>query len=267
MNLPMEQGHYGSAPQQWLADFQVDRPLRMEIYAIARILDGLEIGKMTCLDIGMPNPVGSLYLRRLGGYWSSVCPTPEQCRSASAILEEDVLQAGPGGELPFDDKQFDVVVIARGCLTGDPDRDMALVQECHRVLKTPGSLLVSCDYRKRLNLAGLLVRRTGQIQNPGYNERQIFDLLKTGFDVLGVRTYCRFWVQLVRLILDAPGRGKGRAASVLYWIASQLDALLFLTKGYQAIAHGSRKGWRVRQPLGARHGMHISESVLHRSRR
>ena len=144
---------------------------------------------------------------------------------------------------------------------------MALVQECHRVLKTPGSLLVSCDYRKRLNLAGLLVRRTGQIQNPGYNERQLFDLLKTGFDVLGVRTYCRFWVQLVRLILDAPGRGKGRAASGLYWIASQLDALLFLTKGYQAIAHGSRKGWRVRQPLSARHGMHISESVLHRSRR
>lgn len=266
MDLPMGQGNDGCARERWQADFRADRPLRMEIEAVARILAGIEIGTMTCLDVGIPNPVGSLFLRRLGGYWSTVGWTPERCRRAAAILQEEVLQAGAGGELPFDDKQFDVVVVARGNLTGDPDHDVTLIQECHRVLKTPGYLVISSDYRKRVNVAGLLARRSDQSPHPGYNERQIFDLLKTGFDVLGVRTYCRFWVQIMRLMLDAPDRGKGRTTAFLYWIACQLDALLFFTKGYQAIAHGRRKGWRERQPLGVHHGMHISESVLRRSR-
>ena len=266
MDLPNSQGIDEGARTRWQAGFQADRPLRMEIDAVERILAGFEIGTLTCLDVGIPNPMGSLALRRLGGYWSSVNWTPERCRRTSAILQEEVLQAGADGELPFDDKQFDVVVVARGRLTGDSVRDVALVQECHRVLKTPGYLVISGDYRKRLNVAGLLARRPGRSPNPGYNEKRLFDLLKTGFDVLGIRTYCRFWVQVMRLTLDAPDRGKGRATALLYWIASQLDALLFFTKGYQVIAHGRRKGWRERQPLGVRHGMHIGEAVLRRSR-
>lgn len=267
MDSPIDQGAGQDGRERWQADFRADRPLRMEIEAIERILAGFDIGTLTCLDVGIPNPLGSLALRRCGGYWSSVGWTPERCRSASAILQEEVLSAGADGELPFDDKQFDVVVVARGRLTGgDAVRDLALVQECHRVLKTPGYLVISGDYRKRFNLAGLLARRSGREPGPGYNEKQMFDLLKIGFDVLGVRTYCRFWVQVMRLALDAPERGKGRATAFLYWLASQLDAPIFFTRGYQVIAHGRRKGWRERQPLGVRHGMHIGETVLSRSR-
>ena len=264
MDIHTGQHGGGHAPEQMAADFRADRPLRMEIEAIGRILAAIETGTMTCLEIGIPNPVGSLALRRLGGYWTAVGWTVEQCRATAALLQEEVLQAGANSELPFDDKQFDVVVVARGYLTGNPDRDVALVQECHRVLKTPGYLVISGDYRKRVNLAGLFARRTAE--GEGYNEKQIFDLLKTGFDVLGVRTYCRFWVQAMRHLLDAPGRGKGGGTALLYWLASQFDALLFFTKGYQIIAYGRRKGWRERQPLGVRHGLRIGEAVLSRAR-
>jgi SAM-dependent methyltransferase len=259
-------GAVGTALERQTADFLADRPLRVEIDAIERILTGIDIGVMTCLDAGFPNPVGSLALRRLGGYWTTVDWTRERCRQAAEILQEEVLQGGARGELPFDDKQFDVVVVARGHLTGDPAQDVALIQECHRVLKTPGYLIISGDYRKRINVAGLLARKPDRSARPGYNEKQIFDLLKTGFDVLGVKTYCRFWVQVMRLLLDSPERSKGRTTAFLYWVASRLDTLLFFAKGYQLLAYGRRKGWRERQPLDARHGMHVSEAVLRRPR-
>ena len=249
------------------ADYGADRPLRIEIAAVERILTTIDIGVLTCLDAGFGNPVGSLCLRRLGGYWTTAVRTPGHVDHARAILGEEPLILGENGELPFEDKQFDVIVVARGLLSGDMVRDEALIQEYHRVLKTPGYLILSGDYRKRMNVAGLLCRRSNASATGGYDDRQLFDLLKMGFDVLGIKTHCRFWMQTTRLMLDKKGRSKGRTTSVLYWIAHQLDLLLFFTKGYQVIAYGRRKGWRPRQALTAHHGMSISESVLHRSRR
>jgi SAM-dependent methyltransferase len=266
MNLNASPGAADVDVDRLTADFRADRPLRMELEAIERILTNIDIGTLTCLDFGFANPVGSLSLRRLGGYWSTVVRTEEQCRNATALIGEDALQVGENFELPFDDKQFDVVVVARGHLTGDFARDESLIQECHRVLKTPGYLIISGDYRKRFNLAGLVSRQHDPAVNGGYDERQLFDLLKTGFDVLGVKTFCRFWVQVTRHMLDTHDCSKGRTTGFLFWVANQLDFLLFFAKGYQILAYGRRKGWRPRQPMGVHHGMTISESVLRRSR-
>jgi SAM-dependent methyltransferase len=261
----MIQGITTQNVEWWNGDFLADRPLQMEMEAIERTFLALDLGTPTCLDVGVTNPFGSLRLRRLGGYWTTVQATPAQVQLADAVLGEPSLPMGPAGELPFEDKQFDVVILARGCLKGPSTSDLALVQECHRVLKTTGYLILAVDYRKKLDVAGLLCHREWACTS-GYDERQLFNLLKMGFDVLGVRTCCRFWVQITRTLLGGSGRTKGRTTACLYWLAHRLDSMLFFTKGYQAVAYGRRKGWRDRAPPGTRHGLSIGSAVLRPTR-
>lgn len=238
-------------------EYKCSLPLRLELDAVLRVLGTLSIEGQTCLDVGFSNPVTSRGLRRTGGYWSSAVWTPTEAAAAAEMLGETVLQVGPGGQLPFEDKQFSVVVLGRGRLTGSRVHDEALVHECHRVLKTPGYLILNCDFAK----PGLGRLLGGSAAASGYTEAQLFDLLKMGFDVLGMRTYCRFWVQLVRLLLDRPGHGHG-LGRLLYSLAYQLDLLIFFTRGHQVMAYGRRKGWRPRQTPVLSDGRSISEAVL-----
>lgn len=238
--------------------FQADLPLRMELDAMSRMLGTHGIRTSTCLDIGFPNPVASQRLRTLGGYWTTTVWTARERREAVEMLGEEVLQIGVNGELPFEDKQFDVVVLPRGRLTGDHDHDLALIRECHRVLKTPGYLIIGSDFRRRFTLLSLFGHDTRQ----GYTEKELFGLLKMGIDVLGFKTYCRFWVQLARLLFnrhsDANKGGAGRL--VCYSIANFFDTLGFFTKGYHLIAHGRRKSWRT-PPKHSKYGRPISDVI------
>ncbi len=237
------------------AALQADLPLRIELDAIGRMLAAQDFTpSTTCLDLGFANPMASVQLRRLGGYWMSAAfDGPGRRRAAAVLGEEGVLQGGIDGEFPFEDKQFDVVVLARGILNGDLGHDIRVITECHRVLKTPGYLIVCSDYRRRFSLLG----QGGQ---GGYSEKQMFNLLKLGFDVLGVKTYCRFWVQLVHRCLGSEASG---AAPGLYSIANALDKLLFLSKGYYIIANGRRKRWRDNQASGVyAHGVSIGDGAL-----
>lgn len=249
--------------EQHMAAYRVDLPLRMEMDAIARVLSSLDMGTYTCLDAGFDNPVSSQALRKLGGFWSSVVWSAAQREQASALLDEEVFQAGAHNELPYEDKQFDVVVLGRGRLGGDRAADELLVQECHRVLKTPGYLIICCNYRKPAGLAALFGRRFRLTQGT-YNESQIFDLLKTGFDVLSVKTFCRFWVYLTRRLFERPDRNPV-LINIIFRIAYQLDLLLFFTKGYQLLAYGRRKGWHPRQAPILSDGRNLGEAVLRRS--
>ncbi len=244
--------------------YRADLPLRMEMDAVARVLMTLEIGPSTCLDLGSENPVASRTLRELGGYWSTAVWSARQRRLAAALLADDVLQVGANGELPYEDKQFDVVVLGSGHLGGDRRADEALVQECHRVLKTPGCLILSVNYRKTGALASLMALFGRRGLRAGYNESEIFDLLKNGFDVLGIKTYCRFWVHLIDQWSNRSGE-RPFFIKLLYRIAYQLDFLLFFTKGYRVLAYGRRKGWRPRQTPTLFGGRSLSEAVLRRS--
>lgn len=264
MNASYKSDVNGRSVASLRSDFRADRPLQMELAMLGRIFSSLELNNPTCLDIGVTNPFGALSLREMGGYWSSVATSGRQVSEGALVLGEEPLAIGTNGELPFEDKQFDVVVLARGSLKGESEHDQLLIQECHRILKPPGYLIMAVNYRKRLDAVRLFYR--GGLTLGGCNERELFELLKKGFDVLGVRTYCRFWMQLTRLMLDQRGRTKGRTTASLYWLAHQLDLLLFFTKGYQMVAYGRRKGWRERDTLGQRHGVSIGEALLQRTR-
>ncbi|MEI8242162.1 MAG: methyltransferase domain-containing protein [bacterium] len=245
-------------------------PLQLELDAVQRILAALHAGKQPCLDIGFQTPGACQRLRACGGYWTSLATTRETCARLAAELVEEVVLLEPHAQLPFEDKQFDVVVLALGSLSGDSAMDTALVRECHRVLKVSGCLILTVGYARPLGLATLLHHRR-QVAGSGgqYSEAALFDLLKTGFDWLGLRTYCRFWVQMVRQWVDSrqPEAGNTPLLAALYWAARICDCLTFFTRGYLVTAYGRRKGWRPRQTPKLADGRSISDVVLLRRNR
>ncbi len=237
------------------------------LYFLRGQAKGVKVG----LDIGFTNAGVSRILRQEGGYWMSVEPTPQrQALVAAALGDETVLCAGPDGELPFEDKQFDVVVVSHGTLPGGAATRRA-IRECHRVLKAGGHFILTVEYRKRFGVAAALNRqRVVSGAGERYNAGEVFQLLKDGFDVLDFRHTCRFWVQMVRQWVDR--RQEARAGGdfwlrVLYGVALVLDAPLFLTRGYQMTVYGRRKGWREKYSRVIAGTTPVSDAMLFNPRR
>ena len=107
------------------------------------------------------------------GVWMTVEDGPAaRARVAESLDPKTVLQLGVGGEMPFDDHQFEVVVLSAALLSGDRARTDAVVRETHRILQGGGCLVFSVDE------AGSGV---------GFSQRGIYDLLRNGFDVVGLK--------------------------------------------------------------------------------
>lgn len=249
-------------------------PLRREVSAVLSLLKASGRHVRTGLDIGFTNAGVSQLLRQSGGYWMTVEPTSRRSELVAAVMGADrVLCAGERGELPFEDKQFDVVVMAHGAL---PEGPLAaeMVRECHRVLNTGGLFIFTVETRTRLGLAAVLnSRRVVSGAGGCYTEPGVFQLLKDGFDVLGFRYACRFWVQLVRQWADrrrASGNPHGAANGwlrTLYAVARVLDAFLFWTRGHQMTVHARRKGWREKQSRITGMSTPVSDALLSDPRR
>ena len=249
-------------------------PLRREVSAVLHFLHTARGTVRTGLDVGFTNAGVSQTLRQSGGYWMTVEPSPRRRDLVAMALDaETVLSAGQNGELPFEDKQFDVVVLAHGVLPQREDMAAAMIRECHRVLRPGGHFILTVEYRKRYGVAAALNRQRAVSGAGGrYNETEVFRLLKDGFDVLGFRYTCRFWVQLVRQWGDRrrEERVYGMAHAwlrLLYMAALALDGLLVFTRGYQMTVHGRRKGWRGRQSSVMSGSTPVSDAILSDPRR
>lgn len=243
-------------------------PLRREVSAISHFLHARAGQIKVGLDVGFTNAGVSQWLRQTGGYWMSVEPTPQRRALVAVALGEDaVLCAGENGEMPFEDKQFDAVVLAHGVLhEGEPAATM--IRECHRVIKTGGFLVLTVENRKRFGIAAAL-NRNRLVSGAGgcYNESEVFQLLKDGFDVLGFRYSCRFWVQVVRQWVDRRRVSGIRGAAngwlrFLYGVAMVLDVPLFWTRGHQMTVFCRRKGWREKHTRVLGSGTPVSDAVL-----
>ena len=80
------------------------------------------------------------------GVWMTVEDGPAaRARVAESLDPKTVLQLGVGGEMPFDDHQFEVVVLSAALLSGDRERTDAVVRETHRILQGGGCLVFSVD--------------------------------------------------------------------------------------------------------------------------
>ena len=263
-----------------IAAFRRNLPAQLQLHELRRAVgraDGL-----TCLDVSSQPALFSLHLRKAGGDWQTAVPDQYRADAARAVLDGRVcvLRAG---RLPFEDKTFDLVVLSD--LLEAFEDDTALVRECHRVLKSDGRLMVTARNLKRWSLINLLQPLLGLSPlrlgwaRRGYTEKMLFQVLKTGFDVVSLRSHRRILVEcvdtLVRAALGcapaaAPDRpGAGRRAYLLaafpYRLAYQLDVLFFFTRGFAWTAVARRRPWRPRQAPVLSDGRTIPEAVLSRA--
>lgn len=249
------------------------------------------VAGLNCLDIGGDNGVISLLLRQRGGNWTSADGSAQAVAAIQQLVGDNVYQI-EGAHLPLSDRQFDRVVVIDYLEHVIADADF--IAECHRVLKLDGVLIVNTPHLKRSllfslrRLLGLSDARHGHVR-PGYTEHQLFDVLKSGFDVEATRTYSRFFTQLldtaIRFINERKGAShdavKGtmltaddfkrmekslklyRLLFPFFWCAVQLDRLLIGTRGFMLIARARRRQWLKRPDKPAlSNGRSLAEATL-----
>jgi len=259
--------------------FRKSLPFRMAFQEIIRALNLNQ--EEQCLNIGDEGGIFGYRLRKLGGTWDTVVSNEAQAGLARELMEDGVHVIGNDGRLPFGDKSFDVVVIVNFLETIREDVDF--IEECHRVLKNDGRLVVNVANKKSATMITPLSRIVGLspekrgLAKSGYSESEMFRILKNGFDVSNVRTYMRFFVVLVDTFVKAiagnqttiEGLERGARcysiAAPFYWIAFQLDLFFFMTRGFALICSAKRRAWLPRKTPVLSDGRRISEAVLSRA--
>ena len=109
-----------------------------------------------------------------GGVWMTVEPDAASRAATAARLDpKTVLALGAGGELPFEDHQFEVVLLSRRMLDGPRARVETLVREAHRVLQGGGCLVFTVE--------------ESATEDRGWTARAVYDLLRDGFDMVGLK--------------------------------------------------------------------------------
>ena len=126
------------------------------------------------VDVGFGDVTVSQTLRAAcPGVWMTVEDgAAVRARVAAALDPKTVLQLGVGGEMPFEDHPFEVVVLSAALLSGNRARAEAVVRETHRILQGGGCLVFSVD-------------ESGS--GSGFSQRGVYDLLRDGFDVVGLK--------------------------------------------------------------------------------
>ncbi len=238
-----------------------------------------------CVDIGADNAMVSYYLRRRGGKWSTVVSNAGELDLVRSVVGDNVTEITDSG-LPFAKKSFDVVVVWN--YLEKTISDEAFIEECHSILKNDGRLVLVVPNIKQMSVIntvrqvmGLTYQRRGWVRD-GYTDARLFSILKHGFDVLQLRTYSKFFLELTDAIVqsislrkypdgkvtdEAGYRRLYAAAGPLYKISYQLDLLMFLSKGFYWIATAKRRTWRTRNAPVLVDGRSISEAVLFQSPR
>lgn len=258
--------------------FRKSLHLRVRIREIAQLLGSAE--NKVCLDAGFENGLVSRALRRHGGTWHTLVMKEEQRGPVAEALESEV-RVLDGARMPFDDKTFDVVILSD--LLERVSDDKGIISECHRVLKATGIIIIDVRHAKSWSVLGPVETMLGidpmsaGYARPGYSEWEVFDLLKGGFDVHTVRSYCGFFSQLVDVIVRhmirklPPHERDSQTVPIyskaypFYWIAYQfLDLLAFMFKGYRLTAFGKRHAWHSREPPVLNDGRTLREVVLSR---
>lgn len=230
---------------------------------------------LSCLDIGSDNGVISYLLRQRGGNWTSADLDDHSVTAIKSLVKTNVYQID-GGPTPFANNEFDVVAIL-DFLEHIPD-DAGFVDEVYRILKPGGTLIINTPHLKnsllrRFRLAiGQTDEKHGHLR-PGYTVDSIKGLLGNRFRVERQKTYSKFFSELVDIfvvlgvsLIKEQGANQSKKGMVvtgqdlgknqrmfrlysliypIFWLAAQLDNLLFFSSGYMLIVKVKRDAGSV----------------------
>lgn len=159
-----------------------------------------------CLEVGCDRGVTSYHLRQRGGRWISVDTEAIHVRETRNLVETGVVQIEPL-RLPFRDGAFQCVAVVD--FLEHVEDDHAFLRELRRVLAPGGALYVTVprsDERLVINRLKELARMTpdlyGHVRH-GYTVPELRGKVESaGFRVTLVRTYSRFFTELVELVMN-----------------------------------------------------------------
>lgn len=139
--------------------------------ALAARVEGMKAG----VDVGFADAAFSQSLRQMrAGVWMTVEDGPAARDAVAAALDpKTVLQMGSGGELPFEDHQFEIVLLSSAMLSEPRGRLGTLIREAHRILQGGGCLYFTVE------------ESSGE--GAGWTQRAVYELLRDGFDVVGLK--------------------------------------------------------------------------------
>lgn len=162
-----------------------------------------------CLLISGGDAMIAHKLRQNGTAWETMGVHEKATVSLRQILGDEVT---PFVQLPlpYEENSFDTVVVADALECVEQDYDF--IKDCHRVLKSDGRLIVTVSSMRShgvirgLNtLVGQRGEEAGRLR-PGYMSRQLFDILKDGFDVPGITRYSGFFTELAGVFTSLAAR-------------------------------------------------------------
>jgi len=245
------------------------------------------VANCQCLEVSSGDGVVGTRLRALGGNWKTAATTPEAAASIAYAINEPVFPILEG-TLPFEDQSFGMVVVADALK--DIALDGAFIRECHRVLKADGWVVISETCRRPASLVALLQRIFGLApvargaQRSGYTNRELFSILKDGFDVPETITYSNgllesaatFGELAQKLVAGGPcwlvRKDAGQEdlyhyrrlhtlagfAYPLLWLLATLEFL----PGHKLLVKSRRRPWRPRNQPKLVDGRSIAEATI-----
>ena len=262
--------------------FKKMSPLHMKLRKITQTIGDTK--GLVCLDVGMLNSMQSYGLRKNGGEWHTVVSDGTDIEAFKEVLVDNV-DLFDGITLPFKDKTFNIVVVS-DCLERLSSSD-DFIEECHRILRPDGRLIITVARAKSCSLIGPLRNLLGVTDDGtgrpycAYTESRLFYILKHGFNVHQVKSYSRFFVEFTHAIvsffadhIDAENLDDIRKIKRLYSIAGpfyelarQVDMLLFFNTGHIFVVTAVRRAWLSRSTPVLSDGRTISEAVLSKTAR
>lgn len=242
---------------------------------------------LQCLEISAGDGILSQSLRALGGSWKTMVATQEAADSLAHTLNEPS-EVITEALLPFAENSFDRVVIVDALKS--IDNDMQLIQECHRVLKNDGWVIISEERRCVFSLVPLLRRLLGISpvaeghKRNGYQSNELFNILRDGFDVPELACYSNSLLETLSALCTAiqrsilnkrywlipakPGQDElyryqklhtlSGIAYPLLWIAALLEFL----PGHRYLLKSRRRHWRPRRQPKLIDGRSIAEAAI-----
>ncbi len=163
-------------------------------------------GKL-CMEIGAETGVVTNYLRQeKGGRWIAGVLAEKWYDISLEFLKRDVHQINPTG-IDFPDSTFDIVLASRPEHIYD---DTMFFQEINRILKPSGRIFILTPHNEPELFLNRLKEKIGLTleqydhYRPGYGTCEMQDKLrKAGFVMEKSGSYCRFFTELIELLLNA----------------------------------------------------------------
>ena len=190
--------------RKWALKLFSRSPLKQEkLFQIKNFLE--QSSDKTYLDIGSDNGVISFLLRKDGGSWFSADLIPSAVDSIRTLVGERVFQLDPP-VTPFDDNQFDCVVIVD--FLEHIESDNEFIQELSRIIKEDGDLIINIPnprpgiLRFIKNLIGQTDEAHGHLR-PGYSLNDLKALLGDEFKIKEHNSYSRAFSVFIDMLITA----------------------------------------------------------------